>query len=705
MALLGKLVSLVSRRTLRSEGHVFAVTPERIAVAEGIHAALAMAPMLCAAVLLARPEVAFGAVAAFWNCLCDPQGAKDERLRSMGMFTALGAVVLPAAAYLAHWGYAASIVTLFVLVFLCGLTRSYKPALGPMPAQAGLIASLAVVIGVASPAPFGGALLQGGYFLLGSLWTMLFCIVLWQLPFRQSACLTLETIFARLDDMAGHLEMLDARPGMDADGWEAFDTVYRRGVRMSIERGRALAAHDPRTAPVLGPGIDAAGRVFSALIALGHSRRNPEVALHEDWRSLLQGLRQLLQSLGDLAEQEMPIADVPRAQAHALVRRTAGRNDQAARAVSFAAMAILRLAEHDHGLVRGAESGAESGAQSAAESASAPAPTSPSPSPPATFHIDALVWRHAVRVATAAVIAYLVCTWFNVTFAYWGAIAAIVVTQPISANTWLRVVERACGSFVGGILAAYLLTHLTTPLAMALAILPLAAITVSLRLVNYGLFVVFLTPMFMLLSDFIRPAEGLILARLTNEFVGACVGVAASFLLWPGRANNGLAAALSSTISANMAFAAAVARLAPSQAAKLDHLQREAGMASTRLETARERIMLEGRWRSAALDRLREVIVAARIICGAAAVIEVLRAGEPDARDRQRADAYDDAAGQMLKALEAPPAQASELPIFPAAEGSSADASTADLDHAVGNLVTAVDGYLRAAAPARTAIR
>lgn len=666
MALIGKLVSLVSRRTLRSEGHVFAVTPERIAIAEGIHAALAMAPMLCAAVLLARPEIAFGAVAAFWNCLCDPQGAKAERLKTMGVFTALGVVVLPLAAWLAHWGYAASVVTLFVLVFLCGLTRSYKPSLGPGPAQAGLIASLAVVIGIASPEPLTGALAQGGYFLLGSFWAMLFCIVLWPIPFRQSACFTLAAVFARLDDMAGHLETLDARPGMDRDGWDEFDTVYRRGVRMAIERGRALAAHDVRTSPVLGPGIDTAGRVFSALIAIGHSRRNPAVTIHEDWRPLLQGLRQLLQSLGDLAQQERPMADVPIAQANALLRQTAGRKDQVARAVAFAANAIMRLTAHIPAF------------------AAAPLP-SPAAMPPTPFHIDTLVWRHALRVAAASTLAYLICTWLNVTFAYWGAIAAIVVTQPISANTWLRVLERAIGSFIGGIFAAFLLTHLSGPVAMTLAILPLAAVTVSLRLVNYGLFVVFLTPMFMLLSDFIRPAEGLIMARLINEFVGACVGVAASFLLWPERANNGVIGALSAALSANLKFAAAVRRLGVGDAAALDHLQSEAGLASTRLETARERMLMEGRWRSEHLEQLRELIGAIRIVCGAAAVIEVLRVGEPGARDRQRADRYDAIAIGLTTTLNTPAATMPTPDVDPSAD---------DLDQAVSNVVTTFDVYV-----------
>ena len=61
MSIINRLVSLVSRRTLRAEGHVFAITPERFAIAEGIHASLAMTPTLFAAVFFDRPEIAFGA--------------------------------------------------------------------------------------------------------------------------------------------------------------------------------------------------------------------------------------------------------------------------------------------------------------------------------------------------------------------------------------------------------------------------------------------------------------------------------------------------------------------------------------------------------------------------------------------------------------------------------------------------------------------
>jgi len=671
MTSLAKLVSLVSRRTLRVEGHVFAITPERIAIAEGVHASLAMAPMLFAAALFNRPEIAFGAVAALWNCLCDPQGSKLVRLKTMAFFTAMGAVVMPMASYGAHWGYAVSIGTLFALVFLCGLTRSYKPSLGPMPAQAGLIASLAVVIGIASPQPLGGALEHAGYFLLGSTWTMLFCIFLWPIPFPQSACFTLATIFGRLEDMVGFLESLDSRPGMDRHGWTEFDTVYRRGVRMSIERGRAMAAHDARNSPALGLGIDAAGKVFSALIAIGHIRRNAAMAIDDGSRPLLQGLHRLLQGVAERALHELSMPDTLIAQADLLLRQAENRRDQTASAVVFAARAVVHLADGQHALAMDPET-SSTGAAGA-------------------IKLDRLVWGHALRVAVASVLAFMIGTMLSVTFAYWGAIAAIVVTQPISANTWLRILERACGTLIGGMIAAVLLTNLSGPVAMALAILPLAAVAVALRLVNYGLFVLFLTPMFMLISDFIHPSEGLIVARLTNEFIGACVGVAASFLLWPQKESNALTAAVSAAIAANMTFAAEVLRMDKGDKramARLDRLQREAGLASTRLEVARERLLLEGQWRSARLERLRGVIVAVRTVCGAAAVIEVLRSGELDARDRQRAQRYDSMAGAMLEALTSSEAR---QPVH------FIEGPADDLEQAVQHLVTVFEVYVGSA--------
>jgi uncharacterized membrane protein YccC len=663
-----RLVSLVSRRTFRAEGHVFAVTPERVGIAEGLRAALAMAPLLVAATWLARPEIALGAVAAFWNCLCDPQGSRAARLKAMGTFTIMGAVVLPMASWVAHWGYVASLAILFALVFLCGLTRSYKAALGPMPAQAGFIASLAVVIGIASARPLTGALELGGYFLLGSVWTMLFCVFLVPIPFRQSGNLTLSAIFGRLESMAGFLYAMETRPEADAQAWQTFDLVHRRGTRLSIERGRALAALDTCNGLRLGAYIDAAGRIFSALIAIGHARRNSPLAASVQTQPVLGELQQLLLALSQHALLDGPLPDARLEQAKALLQQVASQADVVARCVKFAAAAVVHLA--GPGTVPAAGSG-----------------QIPRVAPSGARGIDAMVWHHALRVALATVVAFAIGTWLNVTLAYWGALAALIVTQPMAANTWLRILERACGSVIGGLIAAALLATLPGPGAMVLAILPLAAVAIACRLVSYGIFVVFLCPMFMLISDFIHPTGGLIAARFLNEVIGAAVGVAASFLLWPGRNDDMLKSAIGAAISANMNFASAALRMDGGATAALDRLQREAGLASTRLETARERMLLEGRWRSAGLERLRDVIVALRFVCGAAAVIEVLRDGQAGALDRQRADRYDATTTQWLQALASP--ASAPMTATPAAQ-----AVDDDLGQAIHQLAHALNTYV-----------
>jgi hypothetical protein len=96
-------------------------------------------------------------------------------------------------------------------------------------------------------------------------------------------------------------------------------------------------------------------------------------------------------------------------------------------------------------------------------------------------------------------------------------------------------------------------------------------------------------------------------------------------------------------------------------------------------------MLLEGQRRSARLEQLRNLAVAVRVVCGAAAVIEVLRSGEPDAYDRERANRYDEMTAKLPEALTSREAmhliQSFETP---------AD----DLEQAVQQLMTAFDSYV-----------
>ncbi len=629
---MSRLLAEIHRLARRTEGHIFAFTPEQIGIIEGLRASVAIAVMLGADLLFHMPTLAYGAVAAFWTCLCDPGGPERARLKTLVTYAIGTTLVIMLAAYCAHWGKTAGGLGLFVLVLICGLTRSYRPTFGPMPAPTGLIAAIAVVIGASSPRDLGGALGLGACFLLGCAWAILLCLYVWPTRPHAPARRALVAIFGRLDEMTKSLLELDLRCTGDVDPWTDYTIGHRRAVRFSIERGREIVARLPAGRPRFGQGIDAAGRVFAVLMALGHYRSGrPDPFDPEAERPLLEGLHQLLGQARRQSEKIVPDPEPTLAEGTALLNEAARRQGVVAHAVTVAAGALVELARHWR------EPEPEDHVADAA------------PGQPG-FKIMPPVWRQALRVAVAVTISYVLGAWLDVTFSYWGTIATLVLMQPFGANTWLRVLERAAGSIVGGILTAILVAHLTSPLEMVLFIAPLSAAVIALRLVNYALFVVFVTPMFVLVSDFIHPASDLISTRVINEIIGACIGLAGSVLLWPEKEKGALSDALLAALTANMAFAARVLRSADTPDS-LDLLRREAGVASSRAEIARQRLLLQGRSRSAHLDRVQEILVALRSICGAANILLITRQFAPDSCTTERAERYEALTGSLRTAL------------------------------------------------------
>lgn len=676
MRLTESLVSFISRRTAWSEGHVFAIVPEQIGIGDGLRAGCAIGVMLAATLLFDVPDMAWSAIAAFWVCLTNPAGPRAARIKTLLTFTGTCMVALAAASYGAHWGPVAGGAALFTLVLLCGLTRVYPASFGPGAPHPGLIASIAVVIGVATPRPLGGALALGGYFLLGAVWGMVLCLYLWPLRSDIPARRALVAIFSRLDDMASNLVGIDAS-APDAGKWTQFDTTIRRAARIALERGAQIIARVDAGDNHFTRERDAAGHVFAALVALGRLRETGAAFDPVTERPLLVELARLLHMLPTLLAQSGDDGAALRAGAAALREATVHREDPFARAMHFAADALVTLAS---------EAPASAPAQEAT-----PAP-SPAPAGSAVT-IPGPVWRHAVRVAVAVLAAYCVGHWLDVALAYWGCIATIVVMQPLMSNTWLRVLERAVGSLFGGAIAATVLATSPHPAQIAVAITVLAVGCITMRVVSYGVFVIFLAPMFMLLSDFIHPAGGLIAARVVNEGLGAVVGLLACLVMWPERQQSTLADAVGDAIKANLAYAAAVMRAEPGLETTVNRLRSEAGVASARAETARERLLFEGRARPARLDQVAAILLAVRAVCGAAMVLRITRA-EPQA-DPARADAWTALAQRLQSQLKGKPAGAAQSQPQPHLDSHGAG----DLDHAIEALVLAVDRFAPAPAP------
>ena len=148
---------------------------------------------------------------------------------------------------------------------------------------------------------------------------------------------------------------------------------------------------------------------------------------------------------------------------------------------------------------------------------------------------DAL--RHALRVGIGATLAVALSRSFAVNHGYWMSLTLVFILQPYFAATWRRTVERVLGSVAGAIGASLLGLLLSTPLSVALAVLPIALGTFAARTVNYALFTFFLTSQFVLVSHIQQPDlhEPELAALRFNSVLGAVLALLIGFLLWPRR--------------------------------------------------------------------------------------------------------------------------------------------------------------------------
>ena len=305
--------------------------------------------------------------------------------------------------------------------------------------------------------------------------------------------------------------------------------------------------------------------------------------------------------------------------------------------------------------------------------------------------IPATALTHATRVAIAVVIAYAISSWLNLSFSYWATMAAVVVVQPEATSIWQRSLERMVGSIAGGLLAALLMFALPTKMALLALIFPMAAATFAFRLVNYTIFVVFVTTLFVLVTELLQPAAGIASVRMFNNVIGSLVGLGASLLLWRGPKARGPDAVMAEAVRANLAYAAGVFAAA-STATELERLRRAAGLASNAAEAMQHRMILEGRSARAGLAETVELLHALRRLAGS--VIAASLGGT--SADTARAAVLAREAVALADAIEA--RSASYLPQVPAGEAQD------DVDYALRALSTAAAAYLHALPAASSAL-
>ncbi|MGV9342475.1 FUSC family protein [Streptomyces sp. NPDC003688] len=159
----------------------------------------------------------------------------------------------------------------------------------------------------------------------------------------------------------------------------------------------------------------------------------------------------------------------------------------------------------------------------------------------------------AVRTAVGTAVAGGLALFLGVGHSYWAAISAAAVLH--SVNVWSTVqrsVQRTIGTAIGLLITSAVLVMHPGSLAIICLIIVFEFLLEYVVARNYGLGVVFLTPLALLLSELSSPvsAERLLHDRVIGSVIGISVGLVCALLLVHGRAAERLRDALAASVYA-----------------------------------------------------------------------------------------------------------------------------------------------------------
>jgi uncharacterized membrane protein YccC len=206
-------------------------------------------------------------------------------------------------------------------------------------------------------------------------------------------------------------------------------------------------------------------------------------------------------------------------------------------------------------------------------------------------------FRHALRLGLIASLATLLASTLHLGRGYWIGLTVLVVLKPNFGGTIQRAVQRVIGTIVGAVLAGAISFTVRDPWLLLFCLTLLAFITFAIKTVNYGLFVISLTPLIMVILDIVHPGAWYItLIRVLYTVIGGIMAVAGGYLLFPIWESTQLPAQLARTLKAESEFFAVVMgyrKRVPGQDKALSEKRRTASLEVMNAATATQRLIAE----------------------------------------------------------------------------------------------------------------
>jgi uncharacterized membrane protein YccC len=213
--------------------------------------------------------------------------------------------------------------------------------------------------------------------------------------------------------------------------------------------------------------------------------------------------------------------------------------------------------------------------------------------------LESAVLRHALRVGATCAVGEALVMAVHLTKGYWVLITIAVVLRPYAAITLQRTILRLAGTMLGAAIAAGILVTVDQSMGLVLILFVLALLTFSLISLNYGLGVVFLTPLIIVLISTGQPGDwGVAGHRILNTLIGGGLALLGGYVLWPKVDRRELVDELATALEADrvhlgVVLAGAVHPSDAPDAAAVRSLHEKAGLAVANAQTAFQRLLGE----------------------------------------------------------------------------------------------------------------
>ena len=486
----------------------------RPAIALGLRAATATIGPLVVGEVTGQRLFVWMALGGWLCTIVDPGGPHLVRARTMAAFAAAAALVTGLGT-LASGSPALGIALLFAVSIASSLARIGGDAAGTV----GTATLIQLCIALGSPAPASQTIPRLTMVLGGCALSMFLALVLWPVHAYRPARLAVAACYREIATLARNIAQLS---GDRERAWSTLLVKQPPRVRAELERARvALGAVRRGRLAQSSRGqqlvvlFETADVLLAALIMVGEvlsADREVDVG----WVPLAAN------TMEDIARAVEEDADPPAmpdlhagTSSHAEIERARTR-------IVTALDVAIRVAAALHGGEAYEDEVLESDAEV------------PRTTLRAALAPDSALLRHAVRLAVTVCIGAAIAAALGVVKAAWITFTVVIVLQPDSGATVRRAVQRVLGTIVGAGAAALLAPVLRSPTLIGVVFFPLSALALALRPLNYGLFTMFVTPVFLLMAEVASGDWHLVQERIVNTLIGGCLAFAAQ-LLWPSR--------------------------------------------------------------------------------------------------------------------------------------------------------------------------